>query len=585
MSKRGESTDELRGELDRLRERVAELESADRGVAEESLRWLSETAMEFVTLPPDRDIYDFIGRKVKQFVGKAIVSVNSIDAQKSVLRVRSLTGVKKATLQRAEQLLGGRVLDSDFEGVHDEAKAALTGGTLTELEGRFYQMFFERVPKPVCSALEKLASVQSIHSIGLRRKGRLFGNLTIIALKGARLNKDALEAFASLASAALEHRETDAALRESEARHRLIAENVTDFLWMARIEGLEQLTLKEVARGGDAMADKLLRSWQFTFISPSVERILGYRPEEMMVRPIDTLLTPESYSLVKSQLSAELAIALTDPEYTHNQIPQELELVTGDGSLCWMEFTSRFLRDEQNRIYGVLGVVRDVSERKRADVALRQERDRLRGLLEMQERDRKLVAYEIHDGLVPPLTAALMHMDRQLHELREHPTAPSEECCRRAIGLLRDGIADARRLIGGLRPPALDEHGVIAAITTLTESYRSDGGPEIVFAHNSRLDRLTPPLETAVFRIVQEGLANAVRHSGTSRVKIRLERKADRLWIELQDWGTGFDTGCVARGHFGLEGIRQRAAIFDGRATIDSAPGRGTRITVELPLG
>jgi PAS domain S-box-containing protein len=584
MSERLESTEELHDELKQLRRRVAELEAAEHGGAEESLRWLSESAMEFVTLPPDRDIYDFIGRKVKQLVGRAIVSVNSIDEEKCVLRVRSLSGLKQSTLERTEQLLGRRVLDTDFDGVHEEAKTKLTGGSLQELEGRFYQMFFERVPKPVCLALEKLLGVQSVHSIGLRRKGRLFGNLTVIALKGARLNKDALETFASQASAALEHRQTNAALRESEARHRLIAENVTDFVWTAKIEGLDELTLEAVTHADDAMADELLGRWQFTFVSPSVERILGYRPEEMMSRRIDAILSPESYARVKSQFLNELVTALTDPDYTHDQVPLELELVTGDGGLCWGELTRRFLRDEQNRVFGTLGVVRDVSERKRSEDALRQERDRLGRLLDMHERDRKLVAYEIHDGFVPPLTAALMQLEGHWRELKAGPSPASDESCCTAIRLLRDAIADARRLMGGLRPPVLDEFGVIAAITSLVECCRSDGSPEIVFVHNNRLDRLAPPLETAVFRIVQEGLANALRHSGSSRVRIRLDGRENRLRIEVQDWGAGFDPSLVEGGRFGLEGIRERARIFDGRATIDSAPGRGTRITVELPL-
>jgi len=95
---------------------------------------------------------------------------------------------------------------------------------------------------------------------------------------------------------------------------------------------------------------------------------------------------------------------------------------------------------------------------------------------------------------------------------------------------------------------------------------------------------LAPPLEAAVFRVVQEALVNSLRHARSDRIKVHLVQRDEQLAIEVSDRGVGFDPTHVSRNSFGLEGIRQRARLFNGHAEIDSRPGRGTRITVLLPL-
>jgi two-component system sensor histidine kinase DegS len=91
-------------------------------------------------------------------------------------------------------------------------------------------------------------------------------------------------------------------------------------------------------------------------------------------------------------------------------------------------------------------------------------------------------------------------------------------------------------------------------------------------------------LEIVVFRIVQESLANACRHSRSKRILVGLNQDEESLAIQVQDWGIGFDPDTIPQGHFGIEGIRQRVRLLHGDVTIHSNPGRGTLITVELPL-
>ena len=150
--------------------------------------------------------------------------------------------------------------------------------------------------------------------------------------------------------------------------------------------------------------------------------------------------------------------------------------------------------------------------------------------------------------------------------------------------MLQQGHFEARRLISGVRPPILDEEGVVAAVAHLVNEQRRLRGPKIDYRNSVDFDRLAPILENGIYRIAQEGLANACMHSKSEKVRVSLLQREDWVQIEVRDWGIGFDTGSVQENRFGLVGIRQRARLLGGKCSIRSTPGQGTRITVDLPV-
>jgi len=211
-----------------------------------------------------------------------------------------------------------------------------------------------------------------------------------------------------------------------------------------------------------------------------------------------------------------------------------------------------------------------IEERKQTEETLRQENQHLKNLLALQDRDRQLICCELHDGLVQQLVGAIMQLEAGQLDAGLH--------------LLRKCMKEARWLIEGLRPPILDKGGVVVAIENLVSHEDGNGTPTVEFSHKIASDRLPPSLEYTIFRIVQEGLTNARRHSQSMKVRIQLVQQEAGIRIEVEDWGVGFDPDKIADGHFGLEGIKERARLFGGAANIRSSPGEGTRIVVELPL-
>ncbi len=226
-------------------------------------------------------------------------------------------------------------------------------------------------------------------------------------------------------------------------------------------------------------------------------------------------------------------------------------------------------------------ILADRRRRRETTETIRRERRLLRQVLALQERERRMFAYEIHDGLAQQLAGALWQF-RSLHDRGE--AAAAEPAFRLGLEQLESALAEARRLIAGLRPRLLDEQGVVAAVAQLVEQTASQGGPRVEFQHRLTRSRLEPTLETAVFRILQEGLSNAVRHGRSDRIRLRLDERDGRLEIEIRDWGLGFDPQAPATDRFGLQGIRERARLLGGTSRIESSPGSGTTVRVALPV-
>jgi len=122
------------------------------------------------------------------------------------------------------------------------------------------------------------------------------------------------------------------------------------------------------------------------------------------------------------------------------------------------------------------------------------------------------------------------------------------------------------------------------AISHLVHEQRRHGGPKIECHSDVQFGRLPPILENAIYRIVQEALTNACKHSKSKKVTVAMTQEGQDVRLEVRDWGMGFDPESVEEGHFGLEGIRQRVRLLGGRLTIESTPGSGTLVQVVVPI-
>jgi signal transduction histidine kinase len=208
-----------------------------------------------------------------------------------------------------------------------------------------------------------------------------------------------------------------------------------------------------------------------------------------------------------------------------------------------------------------------------------------RQLVGLQEEERRAVARELHDEAGQAVTSLLYNL-----RLLEREAAAGEGVAARAEDLRRiaDDVQETlHRVAAGLRPVALDHLGLVPALGQLVEGLSVEGGPNIVL-ETLGLDqeRLSPEVETALYRIAQEAVTNAVRHAGAREIAVVLERRDAHLILIVEDDGEGFDAEMASRpGRLGMIGMRERAVMLGGRLLVESSPGSGTTIVAEVPHG
>jgi len=214
------------------------------------------------------------------------------------------------------------------------------------------------------------------------------------------------------------------------------------------------------------------------------------------------------------------------------------------------------------------------------DLSQRVSRDAVRRVVEAQELERARLARELHDETGQALTSILLGL-RSLENRLDSEEGRAAAAELRA--LVVSTLQDVRRLAVELRPSALDDFGLVAAIERLTETFAAGSGIAVDLEARLGDERLPGEIETALYRLVQEALTNVLKHAGAERVRVLLARDKDGVTAVVEDDGSGFDEA-GRNGGLGLTGMRERLNIVGGRLTIDSSSGRGTTLLAEVPL-
>jgi len=216
-----------------------------------------------------------------------------------------------------------------------------------------------------------------------------------------------------------------------------------------------------------------------------------------------------------------------------------------------------------------------------------------RAVWKVQEEERRRLARELHDGIGQALTALINQLQRQQQRQQQrlrNGDRSADDSLRESISIAEQALADVRELSRLLRPPVLDDLGLRAGLSWLARTMREHSGLRAMVEWDaSDEERFDPEVETLVFRLVQEGLNNIVKHSGVSDATIAVRRGAERLEIEIADRGIGFDvrhvlSSAAGATGLGLRGMRDRVELFGGRLEVRSSPGSGSRLHVSIPL-
>ncbi len=348
-----------------------------------------------------------------------------------------------------------------------------------------------------------------------------------------------------------EARRSEHALRESEERYRELFENSKDAFYVHDINGI------------------------YTSVNRASEKLSGYTREQIIGKHFSEFMTPEHARQVQRQLQKKLESA--------GETSYEIEMITKKGRQVPVEISSRLIV-ENGMPVGVQGCVRDISEKKKSQEAAR---NYSRRLIEAQEAERRRISRELHDQVGQILTAVKMN----LHALQHKCTQPEIlTSINDNLKVIDEAVDQIRDLSVDLRPLLLDDLGLVVALRWYLERQTRNLGIPAKFVSGSldEDDRFSSELETACFRIVQEGVTNVVRHARATRISVRLERVVSDLILLITDDGAGFDARMLRSGSgmstLGLRGMEERAQAVGGTITIDSAPALGTEICARFPI-
>lgn len=212
----------------------------------------------------------------------------------------------------------------------------------------------------------------------------------------------------------------------------------------------------------------------------------------------------------------------------------------------------------------------------------------LRKVIVAQEEEHKYLARELHDDFAQTLTALSVTVQSAIQIIPAAWT-PVHERLERVQALTQDTLAETSRWIQDLRPRMLDDLGLLPALRAYAEARFDHSGPRIQFETQGIAERLAPEVEITLFRVLQEALSNIAKHAHAHSVQVRIERyPGGAIVARVQDDGIGFLPAKYLHAQDGLRGMgllgmRERAELLGGSVTIDSTPGRGTRLRVELP--
>ena len=435
-----------------------------------------------------------------------------------------------------------------FIYVNDKACHEL-GYSREELLSLTVQDINPNATEPALKEVARLCSQAGfalLESVHRRKDGSVFPveiNIKPVTLDDRRY-------YVSVCRDITERKQAQQALSDSEERLRLAAE-----------------AGKMFAYTWDAATDAIVRSGESSHIL-GIDAQTPLTGQQTLAR-----IHPDDRNRVMA------ALAALNPE--HPQLLISYRMNRPDGSLIWVERCSRSYFDDAGNLVRMVGMVADITPRKHAEEVLSSVSRRL---LEAQEAERARIARDLHDDIGQRLALLSISLE-QLPQLSSTPAAELRESVdivrRQALGI----ASDVQALSHELHSSKLQLLGVVPAIRGFCSEISARQKVEIDFSHQDVPGTVRPDIALCLFRVLQEALQNAVRHSSAVRFTVNLQATPQALTLTVRDDGRGFDPESVSQdGGLGLTSMRERLKLVAGELSIESQPAKGTTVVARVPL-
>ena len=300
--------------------------------------------------------------------------------------------------------------------------------------------------------------------------------------------------------------------------------------------------------------------------------LLGYEEKEIVGQPVGKIFAEEEPWFNESGIED-----LIKKGSVRNI---ERAYLSKDGRKIPVLFSGSVMRDDDGKVQGIVCMAQDITERKRAE---EQVRGLIRDTLNAQEAERERICLEVHDGVTQTLASVFQYLQTLETTLAEG--TPAKQLVFRASALVKQAIQESREVINSLQPATLRDLGLVATLRQEVRQLEQETRWKIDFKADTI--RLPADIETGLYRIIHEAITNARKHADTERLRLAISSTANRVKVEVRDWGIGFNynpQNILRRRGAGLLSMRKRAELLQGVCDIESSPGQGTTVRVEIPL-
>ena len=421
-----------------------------------------------------------------------------------------------------------------------------------------------QTPCEVCPPRHTLKTGETTHKIVRAAHG---GEAIWIDIYGYPLVDPAngkITGVIEIAKDITEQVEAQETLRQSQEKFRLVTETIQDVFWMSDPE------IKKIA-----------------YVSPAYEHLWGQTCQSLYDSPrsfIDSIHPEDREQALATILTGLSQGASFDHEY---------RIIHPDGSVRWIYERGFPVKDEQGHYYMMTGVATDITARKQAEAEIIRQREELRGLAaqlaQVEEAERQQLARELHDQVCQNLASINIALESIMIRARREST---DQLLSRLsnIGAVAEQTGEiVRNIMEGLRPTVLDHYGLMGGLRQWGDQFSQRTGIDLEVLGEEADCRLQPNVELALFRIAQEALNNVAKHAKASHVALTKEIDQDRVRLVIADNGSGFDQDIVDHPkegrRWGLITMTERAMAVGGTCRIESQPGQGTRVVIEVPRG
>lgn len=347
---------------------------------------------------------------------------------------------------------------------------------------------------------------------------------------------------------------------------------------------------RELIENANSIIMRVTPDHTITFFNEYAQNFFGYAADEVLGRNVVGTIAPETDSEGRDLRLMFREIAMAPELHTIN----ENENTSKDGRRVWVHWSNRAIRNDQGAVVEILCVGTDITQRREMEAKARHYQQRLRDLTKRlaaaEEEDRWRISRYIHDTIIQNLSLSSIHLASMTQPLTDAPLAKETRKLRQVRTLIDEAIDECRMVMSDLTPALLYELGLIPALNDLAQQLSMKHGARIVVEGDGQEQAVSPSLRGLLFESTRELIMNALKHAGPCEIHIAVSSHDRDLIIRVNDNGKGFDLGRtdVLPGHqggFGLFSIRQRVEGLGGQLEIESVCGKGTTMTIRVPLG